>query len=174
MAGAISICARNPTRQGVVSLWHQAGKFEDEPSMPKLGYPPHITFAIYDEIDQQKLHQVMRSVFSAVQPVRILFDRIAFFDASPLILWAAPSDRSKLDDVHDAIHRHLTQDECRAHYVPGNWIPHCTLATDIPDHNRAAAIAFATQGIEPFEVIFDSAECVSFPPVRVTERLALG
>ena len=142
--------------------------------MLKLNYPPHFTFAIYDEIDQDELHRVTRAVFADVGVIRILFDRVAWFDASPLVLWAAPKDRSKLDELHEAIHGDLTQYECRAHYLPGEWIPHCTLAMDIPDDKRAAALAFASQELEPFEVIFDSAECVSFPPITVTERLALG
>lgn len=174
MGGAISICARNATKERIVSLWHQAAKFETEPSMLMLNYPPHLTFAIYDEIDQAELHRAAKAAFASVDAIRILFDRVAWFDASPLVLWAAPQDRSKLDKLHDAIHDHPTLDKCRAHYVPGVWIPHCTLATDIPDDNRVAALAFAAQELEPFEVVFDSAECVSFPPLTVTERLALG
>ena len=173
MGAAISICANNASKDGIRSLWHQAARFEHEPSMLALNYPPHITFAIYDDIDQDALHAAARSAFAGVGPVHIVFDRIAHFDGSPLVLWATPQDRMALHELHRAIHDCLSLDGCREYYMLGRWVPHCTLAMAIPDDKRTAAMAFAAQGIKPFEVTFDSAECILFPPIKVTERLVL-
>ena len=173
MGGAISICANNSTREKIVSLWREAGRFENNPSMLALNYPPHFTFAIYDEIVQEELHQAARMAVAGLEPVRVTFKRINYFDVSPLVLWASPEKTEQLEDIHHTIHTHLAASKCREHYLPDRWVPHCTLAVDIKDDKRRAALEFAWKDFDPFEVIFDSVECVSFPPVVVTERLTL-
>jgi hypothetical protein len=58
-------------------------------------------------------------------------------------------------------------------YQPGVWVPHCTLATQVTADNKEEAIALAAETIEPFEVLFDKAECVEFYPIRIIEECSL-
>ena len=51
MAYALNIRSDNQTSTPIKTLWDECGVLEDPPSMVNLAYPPHITFAIYDEID---------------------------------------------------------------------------------------------------------------------------
>lgn len=53
------------------------------------------------------------------------------------------------------------------HYRPRQWTPHCTLGTRIIDARRDDAIAFAGSFNRSISVLFDVADCVVFPPVRV-------
>jgi hypothetical protein len=173
MSGAISICANNETGKCITRLWDQAGMLEDKPSMAKLGYPPHFTFAIYEDIEIEHLEHAVHSVFSECGPISITFDRIKLFDSSPLVLWASPLDASALQDLHAAIHGLIDPARCHEHYRPGSWVPHCTLATGITEKHRSAAIDFATNAAMPFDVIFDAADWISFPPVELAGRLPL-
>jgi hypothetical protein len=50
-------------------------------------------------------------------------------------------------------------------------VPHCTLATEVRGADKQNAIVFACAPFEPFEVVFDTVDCVEFPPVRVIEEL---
>jgi len=173
MGGAISISANNETSKYITRLWKQASMFEDEPSMVKLGYPPHFTFAIYEHVETEHLERTVRTVFSGCAPIRITFDCIKFFDASPLVLWASPRDASALQELHTAIHDHNDPARCHAHYRPGAWVPHCTLATSITDAHKSAAIDLATKAAMPFDVIFDAADWISFPPITLAGSLSL-
>lgn len=174
MPFAISIKATNETAVPVHDLWEQVSAFEELPSMIALDYPPHITFAIYDEIDTDKLERTLRKVFRDQCGLRLAFDRICYFEHPLLVLWAAPADISTLLPLHKAIHDHIDASLCRSHYRPGVWIPHCTLATQIRADQRTDALSFTNKPIEPFEVLFDTADCIAFKLIQVINECTLG
>lgn len=174
MAFAISIKAVNETARPILALWDEVGRFEDVPSMPALGYPPHITFAIYDEADDRQVRAALTSAFAGIPPIRLNFAAIGWFDNSPPVLWAAPGPSALLPRIHAAIHRAIDPVSCHPHYRPGAWVPHCTLGTRIAEDRRAAAFALTHRPMTPFEVTFDFADALRFLPVEVLEERRLG
>jgi hypothetical protein len=62
---------------------------------------------------------------------------------------------------------------CRPHYRPGRWTPHCTLGTRITEERHHEAIDFAGSFNRSMTVLFDVADCVVFPPVRVVAEQKL-
>ena len=140
--------------------------------MAGLGYPPHVTLAIYDAVDPDMLGEVLRDVFSGQPEVRIRFNELRCFDVSPMVLWAAPADTSELMRLHALIHDRIDPADCREHYRPNAWVPHCTLATHVSG-TRTADARSAAGPIDPFEVTFDAADVVDFPPVKVVHELDL-
>ncbi len=142
--------------------------------MAELEYPPHITFAIYDAIPTDRLKAALRLVFSTQSALSLVIDRLGYFDHPAFVLWAAPAETADLLTLHAAIHDQLGRARCRPHYRPGVWVPHCALAVQVRDDRRAEAMSFAAQPIEPFEVLFDTADCIAFPPVQVIEDCPLG
>lgn len=134
--------------------------------MQRLGYGPHITLAVYETIDPKLLTDSMDEVFKSASAVVMTFDRIRIFDGEKPVLWAAPKNTGAIDRWANVLHKLIDPDLCHPHYRPGVWQPHCTLATDIRPEYCDAARNFAKRRISPFEVTFDFAECVEFPPVR--------
>ena len=59
-------------------------------------------------------------------------------------------------------------------YQPGAWVPHCTLATKVIESRRDDALAFARRALAPFDVLFDAADVVAFPPVAVIQSYRLA
>lgn len=173
MAYAISLSANNRSADRVRQLWHDFGLLEDEPTMSRLNYPPHITFAVWDDIKANEVGDIVQSVFRERACVHLTFDRLCYFDADPLVVWAAPSCSNDLVALHGEIHRHLEPESCREHYRPGNWVPHCTLAMEVAAANRQQAIELTSHQLVPIEVVFDAADLVSFPPVDLKVRLRL-
>lgn len=140
--------------------------------MAALNYPPHITLAIYDHVDEFVLRAAARSVRALQQqPLRLRFNRVAFFEQPKLVFWAAPDRSEPLCRAHEEIHRHIEPSLCCHHYQPGTWVAHCTLATEVRDTDKQDAITFARAPFEPFEVVFDTVDCVEYPPVRVIEEM---
>ncbi|AWL99413.1 2'-5' RNA ligase family protein [Bradyrhizobium amphicarpaeae] len=169
MALAINIRADNESAGEIERLWDQVAAFEVEPSMRALGYRPHFTFAIYDgpEIDEKSAWEAMLAAIAGETQLRIAFNRIRWFEGSPLVLWAEPVVDETLARIHGAISAAIDPARCRPHYRPGAWTPHCTLGTAIADGRRNDAIAFARAFDRSFQVLFDVADCVVFPPVRI-------
>jgi 2'-5' RNA ligase len=142
--------------------------------MAGLAYPPHITLAIYPCIGEDQLRDVLRQVFSDQGPILLRFHRLCYFERPNLVFWVAPELCKPLMRVHAAIHKLIDPASCEVHYRPDNWVPHCTLATHVTAPNREEAITLANEPIEAFDVTFDWADCVRFPPVRVIEEFGLS
>jgi 2'-5' RNA ligase len=167
MALAINIRADNESAAGIERLWDQVAAFEGAPSMRALGYRPHLTFAICDDLDEATAREAMERVATGQTQLRIAFTRIRWFEGSPLVLWAEPSREAALGRMHAAISAIIDPARCRPYYRPDAWTPHCTLGMRIADARRNDAIAFAQSFDRPIEVLFDAMDCVAFPPVRV-------
>lgn len=173
MGAAIGIASNNKSNVHILDLWDKVGKFEEIPSMRSLEYPPHFTFAIYQNIGSKELGEALKDVFKECHEIRITFDKICFFEASPLILWASPENNDALVELHSAIHAKVDPELCNEHYRPKTWVSHCTLGTQIQDTHRSDALSLVSNTIEPFEVIFDTIEILEFPPIQITERITL-
>jgi 2'-5' RNA ligase len=154
-------------------LWEEASRFEDRPSMAALAYPPHITLAVYDRLDHDCLRSALTTSFEGTSALRVTFDRIGWFDGMPLVLWASPKPCDALARTHMIVHGAIDPKLCRPHYRPGAWVPHCTLATNVSASRRDDALAFARHAIAPFDVLFDGADAVAFPPVAVIQSYGL-
>jgi 2'-5' RNA ligase len=178
MAIAINIRADGESAREIEQLWDQVAAFEDEPSMRALGYRPHFTFAIYDspEIEEETARQAMQRVAANEVQLRIEFKRVRWFAGPSLVLWAEPADDAALRRWHASVSAAIDPAHCRVHYRPGHWTPHCTLGTRIIDGRHGDAIAFASEFNRSITVLFDVADCVVFPPVRVVaeQRLPPG
>ncbi|HYP37144.1 MAG TPA: 2'-5' RNA ligase family protein [Stellaceae bacterium] len=174
MAFGIGITAPGETGWRLREYWSKFSRFERAPSMVALDHPPHVTLAVYDSIPERQLSEVLRSVFGVHPPLRLRFNKLAFFEMPELVFWAAPEQSEQLLHAHSAIHELIDPWLCRSHYQPGVWVPHCTLATQVTAGNKEEAIALAAGTIEPFEVLFDKAECVEFYPIRTIDECALS
>jgi 2'-5' RNA ligase len=173
MAFAINLTARDSAGARIRQLWDAFGAFELVPSMAALNHPPHITLAIYDRIGEDHLRGGMHQIMAGQSPFRLRFSAIARFEQPSLVFWAAPDPSARLLQIHASLHRLIDPALCRQHYRPGNWVPHCTLATDVTDANRSVARYVAARPFEPFDIVFDSADCVEFVPVRLIDEVVL-
>jgi 2'-5' RNA ligase len=173
MAFAISLKAANNTAGSIKALWKEVAHLESPQSMAALGYPPHLTLAVYDDIPLDLLRIALREAFAGTSPLRLTFTRLRSFD-DPLVLWADPSPSAALASAHARVHTCIDPGLCHPHYRPDAWVPHCTLGTQIAPEHRDEALAFTARPIPPFQVIFDVADCVAFPPVVVIDERPLA
>ena len=91
MALAINIRSDHDSAREIERLWDQVAVFEGAPSMRALGYRPHLTFAIYDDLDEATAREAMERAAIGQTQLRITFSRIRWFEGPPLVLWAEPS-----------------------------------------------------------------------------------
>ncbi|MGX1788025.1 2'-5' RNA ligase family protein [Bosea sp. NPDC055332] len=175
MGFAISLRSDHPSAANVRALWNDVQRFEDRPSMTLLGYPPHVTLAIYDDdvVREAEVRDALDQASKNLRAVTLTFDAIFSFDGPPMILWASPRPSEVLRDIHDAIHAAIPPASCRPHYRPGVWTPHCTLGTQVRDDRREAALAFAREAGSVFDVVFDALDCIYFPPIAPFESRKL-
>lgn len=172
MPFAIGLKATGPTAERLTRLWTRFERFETKPSMRFLGYPPHVTLAIYEEIDEGRLREAL-SVFKGARALVLTFTAVRLFEAPQFVVWAEPAPSAALSRSHAAVHARIDPALCHEHYRPERWVPHATLATRIAPEREAEARAVAATPNEPFDVVFDIADCIEFPPIRAIDETGL-
>ena len=175
MGHAIAIKIENGSAESIKSLWNICGSLENAPSMRALNYPPHITMAIYEEISESDLFSTFDSVASELDQISIVFTNLKTFETENTIaLWAEPMNSEELIWLHQKIHSMLDPNLCEQYYRPENWIPHCTLATEIDISRKNDVATLINNSIEPIRVVFDVIDCVSFFPIEVVREKKLS
>jgi len=171
MPYSINLRSNNDSADVIRSLWSECELLEDSPSMAALNYPPHITLAIYDDISEHELFNAFDIAMDEITQITSRVEHLGCFEAPhAIILWAAPTLPSIVHSLHARIHSLIDTDRCRPNYRPGAWVPHCSLATTIDLSKKAEAVNIANRSIEPFEVVFDTADCALFLPVEVVHE----
>ena len=167
MGFAISVRSDHPSAESIRMLWRDVERFEDKPSMALLGYPPHITLAIYDDdtVFDTDVRAALDQASCDLHTLTLVFDTIRTFDGVPMTMWAAPRPNMILLNVHKVIHSLIDPVNCRPYYRPSAWVAHCTLATSVRNDQRKAALSFAAAFRRELEVTFDALDCIHFPPL---------
>ncbi|MDH7802419.1 MULTISPECIES: 2'-5' RNA ligase family protein [unclassified Rhizobium] len=148
------ICLKscNATGSEILKLWDEASIFEQSP---------------------RDVSAIMAEVFSTQKELLITFDAVKYFDNETMVLWAKPRSNRVLLGIHGRLLGHFDPLSCHEHYRVGRWVPHCSLATAVPQSAKPAAIQWAESRRLKFTVEFDVADFVQFPPVVVQQELRL-
>lgn len=172
MPYGISLKSRHASASEIEKLWDEASVFEPVSSMQELNYPPHLTLAVFPEYPVG-VGTILSKVFSSRSKLSITFEAVKYFDNDLIVLWAKPSLDQALLDLHKALHSYFDPLVCHEHYRVGRWVPHCSLATKVPQHAKSAAIEWAESKKIDFSVTFDVADFVEFAPVVVHNEFPL-
>ena len=109
---------------------------------------PHVTFAAAGTIPSRARAALKTDLGLLSLPALWLYTLGAFAKENTLFLGAVAD--TELLAVHSAVHDALAGKvrDPMAQYLPGAWVPHCTLAQDVTAEQLVAAFA-ALHPIEP-------------------------
>ena len=131
-----------------------------------LGYPPHITLAIYpDEVADNAVQAAFVRVTAQWRALPVKLGGLGIFPAPSSILWAAPVVTAELCACHAMVCEDKADLPIHPQYRQGAWMPHVTLSGAIEDPERA--IAVLRPGWQPVAGFLDQVELVRFHPVEV-------
>ena len=166
MPYAVTCCLAPASADRVRSLWEVLAREGLSDSAVRLGYEPHITLAILDDTaDATALIDATSGVAADWTALPITCAALAVFTAAPATLWVAPTATAELLRRHTAITAALPAAPLHPHYRPGAWMPHITLADDLPQVSIGAALMAAAGQFQPFDSSLDRVEIVRFRPV---------
>ena len=147
--------------------------------MSALGYAPHISFLVCDEAAPGELARIALPILREMPRLTVTFSRLEWFLTPRRVLWAAPDEHAVAsllaahEALHEALHAALPHVRCQPHYALRNWTPHCTLGLAFREDQFQAAERFAKQALAPTDVVFDTADVITFPPIKVFEETTL-
>jgi 2'-5' RNA ligase len=110
---------------------------------------PHVTFALAGSIPQST-RDALRADLRQLAIPRLWLNTLAAFSTVENVLMLAAVVDTELLAVHSAVHDILAGRvrQPSAYYLPGSWVPHCTLAQGIDPARTAAGFA-AVHPVEP-------------------------
>ena len=104
---------------------------------------PHITFADYDEIDQDRFISLLDSSLQDQKQIPLsLFVLGTFIQSKTLFL--APAFSQKLYDLHACIHNNMKEFDLdqSSFYLKDRWNPHCTIASRLNESKMVEAFLY--------------------------------
>jgi 2'-5' RNA ligase len=172
MAYAISLLLNEAAGAPIRSIWERLAAANVSRSMVDLGYRPHVTLAVYDTLDRNAALVALDRIFADRPPLDFALTLLETFGAESGVLYAALAASDELRQLHRDVVASLSGD-CRPHYRPDNWTPHCTLATGMPAAKLDATRQLLRQYWQSMPGLFAAAELVEFAPVKPIKRWAL-
>lgn len=161
--------------RGIRRIWRRLAAEGVSSFMEDMGSRPHISLAVYDELDINLARQRLTEFAAAVGRFRLRLSALGQFPGG--VVFAAPVVTEELLALHSEYHRRhddWTGKEWDC-YLPGNWFPHCTLAMDLPEEKISQAMEIARQEFAGTEVWVERLALVRYPPAKIElETLLTG
>ncbi len=173
MAYAAVLLFNSDLAEAMSRRWSRLADAGMSRSMLDLGYPPHVTLAVYDVLKVDVATATLDHVFDDVAPIAVTLTDIRTFGAGSGVLYAALGPSPDLMRLH-AITAAAIDEVSRPHYQTGHWTPHCTLATGLDDTDLNRAKGFVEEDWKPLAGVFEAAALVEFIPVAGIKRWALA
>ena len=161
MALAVCLLFDRRSEQAVRSLWDRV----EQAGVPSLRshthgrHVPHVSYAVLRRWDEDAVSAALGSLKGGA-PVELQFDGLGLFRRGRTWLVAGVSADfvARQQRVVDAVT--ATGADLHKHYVPGTWLPHCSLA---PRATLAqlSAVAAAVFDVLPMRATLDRAALVN-------------
>ena len=137
---------------------------------PVSGNRPHITLALFDDTDPDRVEPILREVVESLAAFPLSFQQIGVFPGQkPVVFWAPVVTQAllalqkRLNDQLAPFSRPPGFD----FYQPGHWVPHCGLAMEIADEKVVPDIVRICLGLlSPHTALAVEMGLISFRPVK--------
>jgi len=121
------------TETKIKGVWKTLADSGISPYMHQSANRPHLTLAIYEEIDLEACQQRLQSFSTTQSRLPVVFQNFGIFPTNPSVVFIGPTVSVSLLILHQKIHQILNPfgKNPNPYYLPSKWIPHCTLALDL-------------------------------------------
>ncbi|ERI89664.1 hypothetical protein HMPREF1982_04529 [Clostridiales bacterium oral taxon 876 str. F0540] len=106
----------------------------------------HITIADYNNLDKNSFESLLEEVYRDKAEVEISLSIIGTFIKSGTLFVSAPITK-ELHEFHKNYHYNFAKfnDDSNSLYLPGKWVPHCTIASRLNNKNMLRAFEYCTK-----------------------------
>lgn len=144
--------------------------------MLDLSIRPHITLAMFKDTDPQGFTKWLNAYADKMDCFNIRFSSIGAFLTNPFILFLAPVMEQGLIILHERFNAHIKEVASKfvKYYLPGNWVPHCTLATRLSQNELNQALDVVVDDFKPFDVTVTQIGFVQCNPFKEIITYEIG
>ncbi|MTI47934.1 2'-5' RNA ligase family protein [Sporosalibacterium faouarense] len=127
---------------------------------------PHITLAIYEDLDLEKYKEELKAYSQEIKTFDITLSNIGMFVTESPVLFISPIVTKELLNIHSEFHTKFKKHSGSAweYYIPDNWVPHCTLIMGIENNNINRAIKSCKDLGLPIDATIEGIGILEFSP----------
>lgn len=177
MGYAIELFYDHESEPAVRGIWDGLGEKLGKPSLSELGARPHVSLAVYnDGLDAADFPEQLREFAQSVAPFEFKLSSVGTFPSREGVVFLAPVVTRQLLAVHARFHKVFSRNDelGMAYYLPGNWVPHCTVAINLSAAEAREAVAYCRESFQPITGRFQQIGLVEFRPVKELFTCELG
>ena len=175
MGYAVELYIDAQMEAAVRGLWQTLADRGVTSLMPELGARPHISLTVFDALYPPDVHDELQNFATEVAPIPLQFSAVGIFPTAEGVVFLAPVVTPRLLDVHAAFHARMAALglPSLSYYRPGNWVPHCTVAINLPADQIPAAVAIckAAPVFRAFSLV--GLDLIEFRPVKTIYEFPL-
>ena len=115
---------------------------------------PHVSLAVLSDASPDPFIPVAQTFAQEVHPFTLTLSHVGVFPGTEGVVFLAPTLTERLATLHRAFHQRLEQVNRPAHpyYRPDQWVPHCTIASNLIPSQIASAVQVILKGYKPIQV----------------------
>lgn len=134
MPFAIELFLDDSSSEAIRQVWHELARTSVSPSMRDSEAHPHVTLVVADRVDVAGTERFLKE-FAANEPaLPLTFSSLGIFPTDPAVVFLGPVITPPLLDLHARLYQGVQSlvESPWPYYRPGRWVPHATLAMDLP------------------------------------------
>ena len=135
----------------------------------RLGYKPHITLAMYREIDEAVIVAKLDKFIATERSIPVEFPN---FSVDKGAIFSQPRENAALRKFHARFERKLGKSFRDIDHA-GRWMPHCTIGMELPADKIGMAVGKLLESWVPIVGIADRIVLLKFRPGQVLWHKAL-
>lgn len=145
------------------------------PFMDEIGDRPHVSLAVFSELDVPTLTPLLAAFAAETPEFTISFASVGVFPTAEGAVFLAPLMTDQLKTIHQDFHRRLgvLPTPSGAYYRPDQWVPHCTLAMEVPQPLIGTAVQTCVTHWQSYQGVVQEVGLIEFRPVKTWQLYPL-
>ncbi len=147
MSYAVELYVDPATETIVRQVWDRLAEAGVSASMRESGYCPHVSLVVSDDLDLEGAGAALEALARRQPPFELTFSYLGVFRTSEATVFLGVTATRTLLALHAEFQARF-QPFARGvwdYYRVDAWVPHCTLAFDLPSSQVPAAVAIAQE-----------------------------
>ena len=148
MAFAVILYFDRATEASVQALWDALAERGVSSVMATMGIRPHISLMGWEGLAPESLRHELADLAAHTAPLITRLSAVCTFPTDQGVVYLAPVVTTELVKLHETFHARLSSLGISSfdYYRPASWIPHCTVALNLPPEGVLVAMDICRKG----------------------------
>src|SRR5262249_16379816 len=144
--------------------------------MNERKYHPHISLGVSDNNKLNISSNELKEFSNSSQPLKVCLSSIGIFPTVEGVIFLGVTVTKELLGIHSKFYQKYPKwsDNIRSYYLPGNWVPHCTLAYGLNMKSIPEAIKICSNQALPIIGKLNEIALVEVPSGEIKFQIPLG